>query len=116
MSFSIFSSLKECQGEDVITPKGTGKDIYVQLVLSMALGVSSFIAFCVGFGMLPSILRLIMLIITHRYYDRDGKASMQPENNIAMQPWLCRIYRILFSAGYQCYTGLRKSKFSHLLD
>ncbi|KFY31950.1 hypothetical protein V493_00644 [Pseudogymnoascus sp. VKM F-4281 (FW-2241)] len=47
MSFSIFSSLKECQGEDVITPKGTGKDIYVQFVLSMALGVSSFIAFCI---------------------------------------------------------------------
>ncbi|OBT48734.1 hypothetical protein VE00_00756 [Pseudogymnoascus sp. WSF 3629] len=46
MSVSLFSSLEECQGDDVISPKANEKDIYVQLVISMALGVSSFIAFC----------------------------------------------------------------------
>jgi hypothetical protein len=104
MSVSLFSSLEECQGDDVISPKANEKDIYVQLVISMALGVSSFIAFCVGFGMLPSILRLHILTIMRSYYVRDGRASMRPENDIAMQPWLCRIYRIHFSAGYQCYS------------
>lgn len=105
MSVSLFSSLEECQGDDVISPKANEKDIYVQLVISMTLGVSSFIAFCVGFGRLPSILRLNILTITHSYYVRDGKASMRLENNIAMQLWLCRTYRIHFSAGYQYYTG-----------
>ncbi|KFZ00202.1 hypothetical protein V500_01127 [Pseudogymnoascus sp. VKM F-4518 (FW-2643)] len=46
MSVSLFSSLEECQGDDVISPKANEKDIYVQLVISMTLGVSSFIAFC----------------------------------------------------------------------
>lgn len=105
MSVSIFSPLKGCQGDDdVVSPKANEKDIYVQLVLSMALGVSSFIAFCVGFEMLQSILQLNILTIMHSYYARDGKASMRPENSTAMQLLLCRIYRIPFSAGYQCYT------------
>lgn len=104
MSVSLFSSLEGCQDDDVISPKANEKDIYVQLVISMGLGVSSFIAFCVGFRVLPSILQFNTLTIMHRYYVRDGRASMRPENDIAMQPWLCRIYRIHFSAGYQCYS------------
>jgi hypothetical protein len=48
MSASVFSSLDECHGDDVISPNASEKDIYVQLVISLALGIASFIAFCVS--------------------------------------------------------------------
>ena len=104
MSAHLFSSVPGCKDDDVISPKANEKDIYVQLVISMALGVSSFVAFCVGLTMQPSILRLIILTLMRSYSVRDGKASMRPENDKAMQLWPCRTYRIRFSAGYQCYT------------
>lgn len=59
MSLSIFSALAGCQGDDVVSPKGTEKDIYVQLVISLALGVSSFIAFCVGFAITLFFCRIL---------------------------------------------------------
>lgn len=43
----IFKALDECKGEDPTNIENGQKDIYVQLVISVALGVSSFIAFCV---------------------------------------------------------------------
>lgn len=59
MSVHLFGSVPGCKGDDVISPKANEKDIYVQLVISMALGVSSFVAFCVRFAMLLNICRSI---------------------------------------------------------
>lgn len=42
------SPLDECRDIDVVSPSAGQKDIYVQLVLSLVLGASSFIAFCVS--------------------------------------------------------------------
>lgn len=50
MSASIFSPLEDCHGDDAVSPSAGQKDIYVQLVLSLGLGVSSFVAFCVSPG------------------------------------------------------------------
>lgn len=64
MSLSVFSSLDGCKDDDdVVSPSAGEKDIYVQLVISLALGVSSFIAFCVGFETLLTPVRLNLLII-----------------------------------------------------
>ncbi len=41
--------LEECRGDDITDPSSGGqKDIIVQLVISFALGLSSFIGFCVS--------------------------------------------------------------------
>lgn len=50
MSASVYGLPLECHGDDVISPNANEKDIYVQLVISMALGVTSFLAFCVSLG------------------------------------------------------------------
>ncbi|KAH8602919.1 hypothetical protein B0O99DRAFT_647721 [Bisporella sp. PMI_857] len=41
------SSLKSCDAYDPTNPRGPQKEIYVQLVLSLALGVSAFVGFCI---------------------------------------------------------------------
>ena len=47
------SRLKEkCLADDYVGPGA--KDTQVQLVISLALGVSAFLAFCVSFHFIPS--------------------------------------------------------------
>jgi hypothetical protein len=46
----IFTISDECWNDDVVDPsKGKQKDTIVQLVISLALGLSSFIIFCVSY-------------------------------------------------------------------
>ena len=45
-----------CRGEDYVGP-GT-KDTQVQLVISLALGLSAFLAFCVRLSLVFRVLRL----------------------------------------------------------
>jgi hypothetical protein len=46
----IFAIPDECWNDDVIDPsKGKQKDTIVQLVISLALGLSSFVVFCVSY-------------------------------------------------------------------
>ena len=42
----VLSKSKECEGGDKFVKPGT-KDTQVQLVISLALGISAFLAFCV---------------------------------------------------------------------
>jgi hypothetical protein len=45
----IFAIPDECQNDDVVDPnKSNQKDTIVQLTISLALGLSCFIAFCVS--------------------------------------------------------------------
>lgn len=44
----ILRTLDECKGDDVTDPRNGQKDTPVQLVISLAIGLSSFIAFCVS--------------------------------------------------------------------
>lgn len=39
---------KNCTASDPTDPANGQKDVYVQLALSLALGVSAFVAFCVS--------------------------------------------------------------------
>lgn len=45
---SDFAINKECKHVDVTDPHNGEKEIYVQLVLALALGISAFVAFCVS--------------------------------------------------------------------
>lgn len=45
---SDFDIAEACDKYDPTNPKNGEKDVYVQLVLSVALGLSAFIGFCVG--------------------------------------------------------------------
>jgi hypothetical protein len=46
----VFAKPDECQNDDVVGPgNGKQKDTIVQLVISLALGLSSFIIFCVSY-------------------------------------------------------------------
>jgi hypothetical protein len=48
----IFGGLEDCMGDDPTRPySASDKDTIVQLVISLALGLSSFIAFCVSRSM-----------------------------------------------------------------
>lgn len=44
---NVLKALDECKTKDVIDPNGS-TDTYVQLVISITLGLSSFFGFCVS--------------------------------------------------------------------
>jgi hypothetical protein len=43
-----FTGNKECPSYDPTDPANSNQQIYVQLVLSLALGLSAFLGFCVS--------------------------------------------------------------------
>jgi hypothetical protein len=68
----IFRALDKCKGDDVVDPRKQGQtDTPVQLVISLAIGLSSFIAFCVG-GIAKRIIKLYYLLTA-----ADTSATME---------------------------------------
>jgi hypothetical protein len=68
-----------CKGETALAPGN--KDIYVQLVLSFALGISAFIGFCVSPCSGSAVLSLdidaaLTILPLLRSFVLDGKRSM----------------------------------------
>lgn len=112
----MFSSLDGCKGDDVISPGAGQKDIYVQLVISSALGVSSFVAFCVRFVIPRCSFAALCTDYHHSFSVRDGKAFMLRESAKPMLLRLCQTSLTLSLAGCQCCTKLQRSKFLHLPD
>ncbi|KFY07109.1 hypothetical protein V492_07435 [Pseudogymnoascus sp. VKM F-4246] len=102
MSVSLFSSLAECQ-EDVVTPKANEKDIYVQLAISMTLGVSSFVAFC--------LLRPRWRSLYAARKQHSDKAVALPDLPDTFFGWIPVLYRVteeqvLASAGLDAFVFL----------
>lgn len=70
-------------GADLAAGPGK-KDIFVQLVISAALGVSAFVAFCVSDRLERlHISRLALTISCDRSSDLDGRPCMPLVNDIA---------------------------------
>lgn len=73
----------------------------VQVVLSLALGLSAFLAFCVR----PPLLRISAgLTQIYRPCDQDGETCMGHGRGKEMQHHVCRSFQIASSAGFQSYT------------
>jgi hypothetical protein len=99
---SIFAdSQKNCTAYNPTDPANGQKDIYVQLVLSLALGVSAFLGFCV------SILGDLCDQTTdhHSFCAHDGKAyTPHAKDRIAMLMHSPN-FLILSSDGCPCCIG-----------
>jgi len=99
---SNHSITEKCENYDPTDPANGEKQIYVQLVLSLALGVSAFIGFCVR----NSLLKHTDKGLTHiRFFVQDGKASMPREKGRRMARPFCQSFRIASSDGCRFYTG-----------
>lgn len=56
---------RTCRKIDPTNPHATGQnEIYVQLVLSLALGISAFFAFCVGLPRLRQVCRVLTATVS----------------------------------------------------
>lgn len=109
----IFGGLGDCKGDDQTNPLSQdNKATIVQLVISLALGVSSFIAFCVSSVRIQ--LSYLVLIFA-RYCDRDGSHCMPHENGRPMPPRAYQSCRIRFLDGFQCFTRSLSKRFLRLL-
>jgi hypothetical protein len=76
----------KCDGNEAVRP-GT-KDIYVQLVISLVLGLTAFITFCVGGQRIlthffPRKRGTLLTRKPCRSYDHDGRPYMPLENDTA---------------------------------
>lgn len=109
----IFGWLEDCKGDDPTNLRGQdNKATKVQLVISLALGLSSFISFCVS--SVHTQLSYLVLIFA-RYCDRDGSHSMRPESSRPMLPRACQSYRIHSLDGFWCSIKLLSRRFLRLL-
>lgn len=84
-----------CDGEDYIRPASkTERDLEVQLVLSLILGIGAFIAFCVRLSLLAFAAgrarktNAVTMIL--RYCARDGRLSMLRARGALIPPLACR--------------------------
>jgi hypothetical protein len=86
-----------CDGEDYIRPASkTERDLEVQLVLSLILGIGAFVAFCVSLG--GSLVgcwtrkRLIRrsFVTMFRFCVRDGRLSMLRARGALIRRLACR--------------------------
>lgn len=85
----------ECKGEDALAPGN--KDIFVQLVISFALGISAFIAFCVS-PRSPGLGLCITLTCPAlgSFFVPDGRHSMPQESDTATPKSHCPSFPIAF--------------------
>lgn len=111
-NMDIFGGLEDCMGDDPTNPHSGNKATIVQLVISLVLGLSSFIAFCVG---RPILLFSALGLTFSRYCDRDGSRYMQPASGRQMLPRPCQSYRIRSWGGFRCCLKSQSSKFLRLL-
>ncbi|KAI0459318.1 DUF221-domain-containing protein [Xylaria acuta] len=97
----------ECKGENAIAPGR--KDIFVQLVLSSALGISAFVAFC--------ILRprwKTLYAARKRHKNREIALPVLPDSFLGWIPALYRVTeeQVLASAGLDAFVFLSFFKMS----
>ena len=108
----IFSGLKDCKDDSEANSPQDSKTIIVQLLISLALGLSSFIAFCVS---IVHIQLFSQVLIFARYYDHDGNHYMRLESSGPMLPRPYQSYRIHSLDGYRCFIKSPSSRFLRLL-
>ncbi|TGJ85865.1 hypothetical protein E0Z10_g2877 [Xylaria hypoxylon] len=104
---AIMADDDECKGEDAIAPGS--KDIFVQLVISFALGISAFVAFC--------ILRprwKTLYAARKRHSDPQIALPVLPDSFLGWIPALYRVTeeQILASAGLDAFVFLSFFKMS----
>jgi hypothetical protein len=107
VAFANSTDGRECKGYDPTDPANSNQNIYVQLVLSLALGLSAFFGFCVS---LQQILITIADSDCHSSYVRDGKVYMPRGRGRAMKPFHSLSFLTRSLDGSQYYIRSQNNK------
>ena len=93
---------EECTKYDPNDPANGNKQVYVQLVLSLGLGISAFFGFCVS--VVARSYSQQQRTDEGRFFAQDGRAYTLHERESAVLLKLSPIFLIHFLDGYQCCT------------
>lgn len=105
---------KDCPTYDPTHVEGQQTAIYVQLVLSLTLGVSAFLGFCVSNEEnMPNRWNFANI---YRFCDQNGRVYMLRANDMLMLLQICQSFRIPFLVGCLFCIESQKNKYLHLLD
>ena len=85
------------------------RDLITQSAISIALGLSAFIAFCVRSSLHAG--KLVLIMIALRFYGQDGRVSTRLGKGKNRQPQCSRNYQTHCLDGFRCCTGLRTNRF-----
>jgi hypothetical protein len=76
---------KTCETYDPTDPKNSQQDIYVQLVLSLALGLSAFLGFCVS-AIVQHLCALLTTVVSSAKMERTIRCAQEAERRSCITP------------------------------
>ena len=91
---------KDKPGDNVSKQTHDQRDLATQAIISCALGLGAFIAFCVSCNWRPLQMLYADWSMSERSYDRDGKLYTQHARDKGVQHQNYRIYPIRFLDGF----------------